>query len=305
MFTRILVPTDFSKTSDAALAHGRHLADRLDAGLHILHVIDNQFLRTVLADPRDYEAAALRQLQERIAAEDPGAVLAVEHSESPADEITRYARSHGVDLIVMGTHGRGRLAHLLLGSVAEKVARTAPCPVLTLHETPKTTGTRGPRVLVPTDFSASSDAALGCAKRLVAKLGGSIRLLHVVEHPAIGASFGSELYVPEGAEVREEQATKARIQLARRILTDSRSRVKVESDILFGPSGAMISAYATDTPFDLIVMGTRGRSGLAHLLMGSVAETVIRTAPCPVLTVKSADGAQERVADAEAACAAV
>ncbi len=134
MFTRILVPTDFSKPSDAALAHARRLASNTGATIHLLHVVDNLFLRAVLGDPHDYEAAALRQLQDREAAhaEDISSILAVERSDEPADEITSYARTHGIDMIVMGTHGRGRMAHLLLGSVAARVARTAPCPVLTM-----------------------------------------------------------------------------------------------------------------------------------------------------------------------------
>jgi nucleotide-binding universal stress UspA family protein len=303
MFSRILVPTDFSKPSDAALRHARRLANTTGATLHVLHVVDNMFLRAVLADPRDYETAALRQLQDRVPVEDRGApaILVVERSDEPANEITSYARTHDIELIVMATHGRGRMAHLLLGSVAAKVARTAPCPVLTMRDNPVTPSVEGLRILVPTDFSPSSDAALGCAKRLAAKLRGTVRMLHVIENSAVGASFGSELFVPEPHEVLTDRITQARIQLSRRILTDSRSRVGVTGDIVQGPAGAMITAYAGDTGFDLIVMGTRGRGGLAHVLMGSIAESVIRTARCPVLTVKSSNANQVRTADADAA----
>jgi nucleotide-binding universal stress UspA family protein len=297
MFARILAATDFSAPSDAALAQARRLADSTGASLHVLHVVDNMFMRVVLADPRDYETAALRQMQDRVS----DAILAVERSDEPADEITSYARTHDIDLIVMGTHGRGRMAHLLLGSVAEKVARRAPCPVLTMRQAPATSAPKKLRVLVPTDFSSSSDAALGTAKRLVAKLGGSICLLHVVERPAIGASFGSEMYELRAAAVHEEQMAKVRIQLSQRILVDS--RVKVTSDVIVGPSAAMITTYAGDADFDLIIMGTRGRGGLAHLLMGSVAESVIRTAACPVLTVKAAEAGRERALDAAPAVA--
>src|SRR5688572_13891012 len=161
MFNQILVPTDFSKASDAALAHARRIAAGSGATIHLLHVVDNAFLAAVLADPRDYQRAAYDKLQQRLWGDNPGGILAVQRSEAPADEITRYARAHDIDLIVMGTHGRGRVAHVLLGSVAEKVARTAPCPVLTMREMPRTPGGR-PRLLVPTDFSSCSDAAFGC-----------------------------------------------------------------------------------------------------------------------------------------------
>lgn len=304
MFNRILVPTDFSRASDAALAHARMLAGSTGATVHLLHVVDNSFLATVLADPRDYESAAYEKLQQRLSGESPGGILVVERSEAPADPITRYARAHHIDLIVMGTHGRGRVAHLLLGSVAEKVARTAPCPVLTMRETPRTPGGRRPRILVPTDFSPCSDAALGCAKRMAAKMGGSVCLLHVIDHPASGVTFGSELCAPESLAARQDRTDNARIELGRRMLADSRSRIVTTGDIVFGASAAMISAYAADHAFDMIVMGTHGRSGIAHLLMGSVAETVIRTAPCPVLTVKSRHAAQVRAVNNEAAYAA-
>jgi nucleotide-binding universal stress UspA family protein len=307
MFARILVATDFSAPSEAALAYGRRLSESTDASFHVLHVVDNMFMRAVLGDPRDYETAALRQMQDRMPAQagGPAAILAVERSDEPADVITRYARLHGIELIVMGTHGRGRMAHLLLGSVAEKVARTAPCPVLTMREAAPAPGADGLRILVPTDFSPCSDAALGYAKRMAARLRGSIRLLHVIEHSAIGPSPASEMFIPEPPQMRQERVANAESQLSRRVLADSRSRVKITTDVLFGATGATIAAYAEDNGFDLLIMGTRGRTGLAHLLLGSVAESVIRTAPCPVLTVKSVVADKAQPATTEPASVAV
>jgi nucleotide-binding universal stress UspA family protein len=306
MFTRILVPTDFSKPSDAAQVYARRLAGNTGATIHLLHVVDNLFLRAVLGDPHDYEAAALKRLQDRTRAhaEDVSFNLAVERSDEPADEITSYARAHGIDLIVMGTHGRGRMAHLLLGSVAEKVARTAPCPVLTMRDAPHGDEMSGIRILVPTDFSPSADAALGCARRLAARLRGSIRLLHVVDHDGFGAAYGSELTFPEIGAVRQEQMTRARTELSQRSLVDDRSRVRISHDVLLGPNTTMIADYANDNDFDLIVMGTRGRGGVARLLIGSVAESIIRTAPCPVLTVKAAETAAAASLDAAAGAVA-
>ena len=305
MFTRILVPTDFSRPSDAALVYARRLAAYTGATIHLLHVVDNLFLRAVLGDPHDYEAAALRRLQERTPARaDIPSILAVERSDAPADEITSYARTHAIDLIAMGTHGRGRMAHLLLGSVAERVARTAPCPVLTMRDAPHADDLKGIRILVPTDFSPSADAALGCARRLAARLSGSIRLLHVVEHPGFDASYGSELSFPEVTAVREQQVTHARTDLSSRSLVDDHSRVRITSDVLLGPSATMIADYAGDNGFDLIVMGTRGRGGFARLLIGSVAESIIRTAPCPVLTVKDVETAAVALLDVAAGAVA-
>jgi nucleotide-binding universal stress UspA family protein len=136
MFTRILVPIDFSASSGAALDYARKLAARFGASLHLLHVLENDFLRPTVADPQAVEAGALRQLRELLTAEDHqrGAVPVVLRSDAVAEEIVSYARSNDVDLIVIGTHGRGGLSHLLKGSVAERVVRKAPCMVLTGHE---------------------------------------------------------------------------------------------------------------------------------------------------------------------------
>ena len=136
MFTRILVPTDFSPASGAALQYARVLASKFGASLEVLHVLDNDFLRAVVTDPRDVEAGASQKVQSLLTATERahGATALVKRSDDPADEIVSYAKSAGVDLIVMGTHGRHGVAHLLMGSVAEKIVRDAPCPVMTVRE---------------------------------------------------------------------------------------------------------------------------------------------------------------------------
>jgi nucleotide-binding universal stress UspA family protein len=135
MFARILVPTDFGDASEAALTYGREIADRFDAALHLMHIAENPFLRAVVSDRRSLEEAPVRWLQDRLTETDRrrGAVAIVEQSDEPASEILRYAKSADIDLIVMGTHGRTGLARVVLGSVAEAVVRSAPCPVLTVH----------------------------------------------------------------------------------------------------------------------------------------------------------------------------
>ena len=137
MFARILVPTDFSAPSEAALSYGREIADRFDAALHLIHIAENPFLRAAVADRRSLEEAPVRWLQDRLTEADRrrGAVAIVEQSDEPAGGILRYAKSANIDLIVMGTHGRTGLVRAALGSVAETVVRAASCPVLTVHST--------------------------------------------------------------------------------------------------------------------------------------------------------------------------
>ena len=140
-FHHILVPTDFSEPSLAATQYGLEFARRFGATLHLLHVIEDPKVYVPLVESfpyatrEDLETFARTRLENWIQPEDARGV-AIEtrfvHGK-PFVEIVRDAREHAADLIVLGTHGRGPAAHLLLGSVAEKVVRKAPCPVLTVR----------------------------------------------------------------------------------------------------------------------------------------------------------------------------
>jgi nucleotide-binding universal stress UspA family protein len=147
------------------------------------------------------------------------------------------------------------------------------------------------RILVPTDFSAPSDAALDFAKTIAATFGASLHLLHVFEDPFVTGAFASEAYVPMPADTRAVLLDDARTRLAHRLPAEDQGRYHGTSEIVTGVSAPTIIDFARDNEIDLIVMGTHGRTGMAHLLLGSVAERVVRLAPCPVLTVH-----QDRVA---------
>ena len=142
---RILVATDFGEASDTALAYGRELARRFGATLHVLHVVDDVAARIDLAAglppdigriQADFEGRAQRDLATLISDEDRRELRAetvLLTSAVPETAIVAYAADHHMDLIVMGTHGRGPVAHLFMGSVAERVVRRSPCPVLTVR----------------------------------------------------------------------------------------------------------------------------------------------------------------------------
>jgi nucleotide-binding universal stress UspA family protein len=132
----VLVATDFGEASEAALTYGRALARTFGADLHLLHVMENTFLRPIASDPLALKAATYNRLNSRLTAADRADLHAravVEVSDEPAGVIVEYARGFGIDLIVTGTHGRRGAAHVLMGSVAEHVVRKAPCPVLTVR----------------------------------------------------------------------------------------------------------------------------------------------------------------------------
>jgi nucleotide-binding universal stress UspA family protein len=145
---RILVATDFSDTSEAAVKYGVALARAFGARLHVLHVAGRQDLQVMverqrvidqfLSEPGEPHNAARELLSGVLTPQDAEAVqaeyvLRAGGASGPYLEIVRYAKERGIDLIIVGTHGRGFVAHMLIGSVAERVVRTAPCPVLTVR----------------------------------------------------------------------------------------------------------------------------------------------------------------------------
>jgi nucleotide-binding universal stress UspA family protein len=143
------------------------------------------------------------------------------------------------------------------------------------------------RILVPTDFSETADAALAYAKGLATRLGASLHLLYVFSDLSATATMVPEVYVPLPPEVRERALDEARESLLKRLGTAEEKHFRGTRTIVTGLTAKEIVQYAIDNGIDLIVMGTHGRRGVAHLLLGSVAEQVLRTAPCPVLTVRN------------------
>ena len=141
----VLVPTDFSDASESALRYGKAMAEKFGATLHVVHVMEDLLAHAWAAE---VYVSSMPQLRDEIEKESRlrlGALLTDGERKAfraetallagnPFLEIIRYAKTHGINLIVMGTHGRGPIAHMLLGSVAEKVVRKSPCPVLTVRE---------------------------------------------------------------------------------------------------------------------------------------------------------------------------
>ena len=143
------------------------------------------------------------------------------------------------------------------------------------------------RILVPMDFSAHSEHALRYATALATRLGASLHLLHVVEDPATTGAWSAESMPPDLAELRTELVADAERRLRVYRGEPEHTQVPVVTTARMGLTSHTIVDYAAALNIDLIVMGTHGRTGIAHLLMGSVAERVLRHAPCPVLTVRA------------------
>jgi nucleotide-binding universal stress UspA family protein len=283
----ILHPTDLSESAAAALELAVRLARAHQARLILLHVAAPPVLygelgMTIPVPEMQKEILEADRVKlERLAAGSGMECRVVEGA--AAAEILRVAREGSCDLIVMGTHGRGVVARLLLGSVASAVMRHAPCPVLAIKpargarpQREEAAEGRGaaelplfPVILQPTDFADHSRHAFDVACTL-ARGGGRVIVLHVVE----------------AVHVATEDYEDALYERLRQFASHDPS-IHVEYRLRVGESAAEILAEAAATGCDLIALGTHGRTALDRLWLGRVAEAVLHRAGCPVLMVKT------------------
>ena len=286
----IVVATDFSPTAEHAQRVAHRLAAAFGAELHLLHV------RVLLEDPHlgeeqrhqfermlsDSDASTRGALEAAgAAAADVRTVPHLVRGLSESEAIAETARDLDADLIVMGTHGRRGLSHVLLGSVAERVVRSAPVPVLTVRQDSVDLESVR-RILVPHDFSSHSEGAIRVAGAWADALGSSITLFHAVE-PVVYPDFYAVDVLPGELSERLQRRSRDALEEAASTLLAGRT---CEVRVVAGRAGEAIVETAVPTDFDLVILGTRGLSGLEHLLLGSVAEGVIRRASVPVLSVR-------------------
>lgn len=151
------------------------------------------------------------------------------------------------------------------------------------------------RLVVPTDFSPASNIAFDYALELAVREGASIHLLHVVDDASYAAAYPDGMFV-ELPGLRERLIAEAIARLDEAVRTGEAAKVTITPHVLIGRPAPSITQEAGNCGADLIVMGTHGRSGFAHLMLGSVAERVLRTAQCPVLTVRDTSRAADIIA---------
>jgi nucleotide-binding universal stress UspA family protein len=297
LIKRILLATDFSRWARRAEDYACALACSWRASLTVLSVAefppglnpDYQVNQQYLADLLKNASLQLGDLKGR--AERRGIAVTTRVATGiPSEEVITAARAEDSDLIVVGTRGKTGLAHILLGSTAERVVCGAHCPVLTVRTEPADNEDEGvlsrpvtlERILVPVDFSDCSLDALDYAVVVAQQAKASLMLLHVLEPVSYGLDFTLS-HVRTREQVRKSW-TKRLEELA---ATHQHPDMPIEYLLRGGfPADSILDAAQT-LPCDLIVMGTHGRRGISHALSGSVAEAVLRKALCPVLTVRT------------------
>lgn len=291
----ILVATDFSRTAESGLDWAIEIAKVHRASIELVHALlfPNQ-MGDYLPSPPDMSEelrkAALGRLDESAGrAREEGIEVRPELLLGlPSQAILEATRKAGADLIVIGTRGLSGIRHLLLGSTAERVVQHAECPVLTVHpgdiDKHRAVGT----VLVPTDFSHDAEVALQAARELLPKQAPEARmiLLHAYHLPFEYTAYGT---IPTSLNYLQDVEGEALEKLRQKAAELEEEDFDVEVLAKEGYPPDVIVDQAEESGADLIVMGNKGRSGLAHLLLGSTTERVVQHAGCPVLTVRCGD----------------
>ena len=310
---RILVPDDFSEASREALRYARVLGSTGCHELHLLHVVPDARREPWARDVEELDLAGLTEEWVR----DAGIRLqrsacelrstfevrtAVRLGTAP-EQIVAYAAEQHTDMIVMGAHRDRRSEEWLRGSIAERVVRKASCPVLTvpggrgevaaIDDVPdsRNSGIMDPRdagkrpvirtVLIPVDFSTNADLALRRGLALAREHGAAAHVLYVYDPPWTRNSS----YAAPPAHVTEELRYRAERQLECDIVRHHGLPLHVHAAVRVGDPYAEIVHYAGEIRAGLIVLGTHSHHTIGRLVLGTVAQKVLRRAPCPILTV--------------------
>ena len=287
---RILFPTDLSEQAEPARELAYRLAKQHGAELLLFHAVlthaqDFRQLGDLLSDfieqlereareKLDAEAARLRE-------EGWVAQSAVVRGASAFETLMAQVGEWQPDLIVMATHGRTGMPRFFLGSVTEKTVRHAPCAVATVRAgiPPADPATRPGRILVPVDFSDNSRRAVAAAKTLAGD-DGSLLVQHVVLNPTL-AGLAPEARL-ELFSRDESLPDRIREHMTDWMEGQSFDALVTEADDV----AASVVEAAGEAGAEMIVMGTRGRTGIDYFVTGSVAERVVRSSPIPVVTIR-------------------
>jgi len=287
---RILCPVDFSEFSDRACEYALSFARVYGAELFVLHVaepfvpIHPSYISPSLIDQISTQQVAeaeeqVRELKARQDWNDVEHEVVLERG-PVADAILRFVEAKNIDLIAMGTHGRRGLDRLVLGSVTERILRTARPPVLAVHTLPRGSAAAREKpvqfrkILFCTDFSDNSPRALEYAFLLACKYKAAISLLHVIERPGGGKDLEAE---------KQQVLQKLEAVVPQNVQNCAR----VEPAVRAGKAYHEILEHAVEAETDLIVMGVRGRNALDLALFGSTTQRVIQLGQWPVLVVRT------------------
>ena len=283
---RIICPTDLTPDSDAALRYGLALARAYEAQLIQLYCEGDVETLTPGTNPRvpvELMRDAVAKYAGSPGVRDSAVQSVVVGCDDPGDCITREATRYGADLIIMRSRRRPHRA-ALLGSIAESVCRTAPCPVMVLHDDERDwiNGAGGDivlkRVLVAYDFSDYSELALTLGLLIAQEYQAELHLLHVL--PPFTLNEPEISWYPLG---KEGVYHKAARRLQKAVPNEAHLWCKIKNVVSEGQPYREIIHYAERNEIDLVCIGAHGAGFGLMTLFGSNVDRVLRQAPCPVL----------------------
>lgn len=289
---RILVGSDLSDASDEAVRQAFSLRRASDDQLALCHVLPEPQLHTFFPQEheRDIElllelqpraAEALRTQGERLRAGSTLPFSVFVEQGSAYSQLVDRAEAWRADLIVVGNHGRGGFKHLFLNSVAEQVARHAPCSALVARSHAEGV------VLVATDLSDPAQLALEAGTRAAAHRKRRLVVVHAADTLSRRTAPAMAL-LGVNPTLETAQVAKERAALARQIIETALKRLGAEAEIqiVSGEPSAEILRLVEALPAELLVLGTRGRSNVSRVMLGGVAAHMVQNAPCSVLAVR-------------------
>jgi len=281
LLEKVVVATDFSAGAGDAVARAVRLPLAAEATLRLLHVIPEGLLPGLQAEAPARAAEQLRAIDPALSAAPPGTrIERVIAAGAPHVEIIRDARLAGADLIVVGRHGPRRFDALSIGSTAERVVRKAGLPVLVVGGPP---AAAYGNALAAVDLSDVSGEVVELALALLPGEVRRLELLHAYHVPFEGWLGAAALETYRG-----EQRTLVEARARELSAAHARRGLETRIAIAEGDPRAAVLREVVRRGCDLLVAGTHARAGLAHALIGSVAEWLVRAAPCDVAVTRPA-----------------
>jgi nucleotide-binding universal stress UspA family protein len=291
MYDSILIPTDGSEHAELAARHGLGLAERFDAAVHVVGVVDvsaaaGPFNAGGVDDAfvdrlKDQARSAVDAVEALADPSGDGSLTSAVVRGEPGEAIVEYIDEAGIDVVAMGTRGQRGLRRFVTGSVTEDVVRHAHVPVVTVRTTDAAPVTDYERILVTTDGSSAAEAAIDHAVAVADAYDATLHVCSIVDISAAAAGPSAAPPMDLLANLREQGAM-ATERVAERARAGG---VDVVTEVREGFPGPGVLDYADDADIDLIAMGTHGRTGVDRLLLGSTTERTIRRAKVPVMSV--------------------
>ena len=286
---RLLVATDFSPRAELALRRAVQIVSEGGAALTLFHVCDADPRDDVLARQltADAEETLRQKIRTRFLHDKPAVTVAVAVGK-PVLEIIRRAREETAELIVLGAHGADFIKDLFLGTTAEKIVRKGDRPVLVVKR-----ALQGPyrQVLIPVDFSEHSRQAVELALRLAPRA--EFYILHAYQGSA-GQLWRADFTKSKIMRYRRQLAKERRKEMEQFLGRVDYGGKRIKRLLRHGRASHVIAGVARRLRADLVSVGTVGRTGLPYILLGSVAEHVLREVSCDVLVVRPGPSCFER-----------